>query len=54
MMSAPDELTHKEKPWRETRQGIPPGDPCDRVIKKELMQEYYSELSLVTGTTLTG
>ena len=39
------ELTHKERPWRETRSGISPGDPCDRVIPKELMQEYYGGLT---------
>ncbi|MDR1438884.1 MAG: DUF4065 domain-containing protein [Clostridiales bacterium] len=38
------ELTHKERPWRETRSGVAPGDPCDRVIPKSLMQEYYGGL----------
>lgn len=38
------ELTHKERPWRETRQGIKPGEPSQRVISKELMQEYYGGL----------
>lgn len=38
------ELTHKERPWRETRVGISPGESCDRVILKELMQEYYGGL----------
>jgi len=36
------ELTHKERPWKETRGNIPLGDSCDEVISKELMQEYYS------------
>lgn len=39
------ELTHKERPWRETRCGIAPGEPSDRVIEKELMQDYYGGLS---------
>ena len=39
------ELTHRERPWRETRKGIRPGDPCDLVISKELMQEYYEGLA---------
>lgn len=38
------ELTHLERPWKETRSGIPAGDPSKRIIKKELMQEYYSGL----------
>lgn len=38
------ELTHKERPWRETRKGINPGEPCDLVISKDLMQEYYGGL----------
>lgn len=38
------ELTHKERPWRETRRGVMPGEPCDSVIPKELMQEYYGGL----------
>jgi uncharacterized phage-associated protein len=38
------EMIHQEKPWRETRKGIPPGYPCERVIPKELMREYYSGL----------
>lgn len=39
------ELTHKERPWRETRVGIKPGEPCDRVIPKELLREYYEGLA---------
>jgi uncharacterized phage-associated protein len=39
------ELTHKERPWRETRSGIKPGEPCERVIPKELLQEYYEGLA---------
>ena len=38
------ELTHKERPWKETRGGLPLGSYCDTVISKELMQEYYSGL----------
>ncbi len=38
------ELTHKERPWRETRQGVKPGESCVSVIPKELMQEYYGGL----------
>lgn len=38
------ELTHKERPWRETRVDVKPGEPCVSVIPKELMQEYYEGL----------
>ncbi len=38
------ELTHKERPWREVRQDIRPGESCNTVIPKELMQEYYGGL----------
>lgn len=38
------ELTHKERPWKETRNGIPKGERCSRVISKNLIQEYYSGL----------
>lgn len=40
------ELTHKERPWKETRAeaGAQPGDYCTRVISKEIMQDYYAGL----------
>lgn len=38
------ELTHKERPWREARTGIPAGEPSDRVISKDSMQQYYGGL----------
>ena len=38
------ELTHQERPWRLTREGIPNGEPSSRVIPKEVMQEYYGGL----------
>lgn len=38
------ELTHKERPWRETRKDVKPGEFCNSVIPKELMQEYYEGL----------
>ena len=38
------ELTHLERPWRETRCGVKPGEPCNSVIPKDLMQEYYGGL----------
>lgn len=38
------ELTHKERPWKETRGTCAQGEYCDKVIDKSLMQEYYSGL----------
>jgi len=38
------DLTHSERPWRESRGNTSPGYPCNTVISKALMQEYYSGL----------
>ncbi len=38
------ELTHKEAPWREARMGVAEGSPCNNVISKECMQQYYGGL----------
>lgn len=38
------ELTHKERPWKETRGNLPAGSKSNSIIPKELMQEYYSGL----------
>jgi uncharacterized phage-associated protein len=38
------ELTHKERPWRDARTGIAPGEPSDREITKAAMSEYYGSL----------
>ncbi len=38
------ELTHKEAPWKEARQGIPNGASCSNVISKDSMQQYYGGL----------
>jgi len=38
------ELTHKERPWMETRGKLPQGASSNKVISKELMQEYYNGL----------
>lgn len=39
------ELTHNELPWKLTRGDTPPGEFCNRVIEKELMQSYYGGLN---------
>lgn len=38
------ELTHQETPWKLARYGVPIGEPCDNVITKESMLEYYGGL----------
>ena len=38
------ELTHQERPWKETRGSLPAGSSSDAVIPKELMQGYYTGL----------
>jgi uncharacterized phage-associated protein len=38
------DLTHMEKPWSEARQGISPGQHCDKEITLASMCEYYSSL----------
>jgi len=38
------ELTQLERPWKETRSGLSPGERSELVIPKELMQDYYAGL----------
>jgi uncharacterized phage-associated protein len=38
------ELTHKEAPWRDARQGLAPGERSDREITKAAMRDYYGSL----------
>ena len=38
------ELTHRERPWREARKGLPLGAPSNRIITPESMAEYYGSL----------
>lgn len=40
-----EQLTHQERPWKETRGNLPPGMGCDRIITKKLMKEFYSKLN---------
>lgn len=37
-------LTHKEAPWKEAREGFEPMEPCSEAISKASMAEYYSSL----------
>lgn len=36
-----EQLTHQERPWRETRGSIPLSARCDKIIPKDLMRTYY-------------
>lgn len=38
------ELTHKERPWKVARNGLPLGESSDAVIDKEIIQDYYAGL----------
>jgi len=38
------ELTHRERPWRNARKGLAPGELGDREITKAAMLEYYEGL----------
>jgi uncharacterized phage-associated protein len=38
------DMTHQERPWREARCGVPPGDRSENIISKESMQDYYGGL----------
>jgi len=38
------DLTHREHPWIQARRGTPPGMPCNNIIDKDVMRDYYSGL----------
>ena len=37
-------MTHNEKPWIITRIGLKKNEPCNRIIKKELINEYFKDI----------
>jgi uncharacterized phage-associated protein len=39
------DLTHRGRPWKDARRGLPDGERGDREITLESMMEYYSSLS---------
>ncbi len=39
-----EQLTHEEDPWIITRGKLSPGDNCTKIITKELIQNYYTEV----------
>ena len=43
------DLTHRELPWREAREGIPDGERGDREISLATMMEYYASLPAQGG-----
>ena len=38
------DLTHAERPWREAREGLPPGERGHEEITRAAMAEYYGSL----------
>lgn len=36
-----ERMTHQEDPWIKARHGLPMDAPCDAIISKESMREYY-------------
>jgi uncharacterized phage-associated protein len=38
------DLTHREEPWRESRNGLAPGEYSDREITHAQLAEYYGSL----------
>jgi len=38
-------LTHREYPWINARGDTPPGMPCDNIIEKEVMRDYYAGIA---------
>ncbi|WP_366533550.1 Panacea domain-containing protein (plasmid) [Carnobacterium maltaromaticum] len=39
-----EELTHQEKPWIETRNGLTSEERCEEIIPVELMASFYKEM----------
>lgn len=36
-------MTHDEDPWKKAREGYAPGDKCEAIIDKGLMQKFYKQ-----------
>lgn len=39
------EMTHRERPWQEAREGLGDTERCTNVIKNEGIQQYFSEMN---------
>lgn len=37
-------MTHREKPWRDARKGLPPHAPSTAIISKHSMRDFYKHL----------
>ena len=46
-----ENLTHKETPWIEARKGLENFEPSDRLISKDTMKKYYSDLYIREGVS---
>jgi len=44
-----EHINHLEYPWIKTRQGLKPDESSDKIITKELIEEYYSIRALEEG-----
>lgn len=44
-----EEINHSEYPWIKARQGLKPYENSDKIISKELIQEYYALRALEEG-----
>ena len=40
-------LAHREYPWIKARGNTPPGMPCENIIEKEVMRDYYAGITPV-------
>lgn len=40
-----EQLTHNERPWKETRGDLPPEASSDKIIPLNLMKEYYQSVN---------
>lgn len=38
-------LSHNETPWLEARRGVAPHQPCNNIISKDIMKEFYNSLN---------
>ena len=37
-------MTHSERPWRLTRKNLKPEENSDKIIKKDLIAEYFKDV----------
>ena len=44
-----ENLSHSEKPWKETRGNLPSHERCNKEIRLNVMKEYYSSINNCDG-----